>query len=117
MCLRLAYFDSVLNQHTLRILGTAALLATYYDQHLRALGIAHEELHQAHAELQEAAVRSMRYAALEERVRLSSEIHDGVGHQLTSLIIQLQALELMLPDDVEQASAVVPEMIVVARRA
>jgi signal transduction histidine kinase len=66
--------------------------------HLQELNDAHKELQQAHAELQEASVHSMRYAALEERTRLAREIHDGLGHQLTSLIVQLQALEIMLPD-------------------
>jgi signal transduction histidine kinase len=67
--------------------------------HLQELNETHRELQEVHAELQEATVHSMRYAALEERTRLAREIHDGLGHQLTSLIVQLQALEIMLPDD------------------
>ena len=46
----------------------------------------------------------MRYAALTERSRLAHDIHDGIGHHLTSLIVQLQALEMMLPYHPEAAA-------------
>lgn len=69
------------------------------ELHLQELNKAHQELQEAHAELQEATMHSMKYAALEERMRLAREIHDGLGHQLTSLIVQLQALEIMLPGE------------------
>jgi signal transduction histidine kinase len=59
----------------------------------------------------------MRYAALEERTRLAREIHDGIGHQLTSLIVQLQALEIMLPNNPEDASRAVTQMLGISRRA
>ncbi|MFC0611573.1 sensor histidine kinase [Scopulibacillus daqui] len=84
---------------------------------LQELNKAHKELQEAHAELQEAAVHSMRYAALEERTRLSREIHDGLGHQLTSLIVQLQALEIMLPDDPKKASETISQLLQIARQA
>ena len=84
---------------------------------LQALDEAHEELQLVHAELQEARLDSMRYAALVERTRLAQEVHDGLGHQLTTLIVQLQALEIMLPQDAERAASTVPAMLEVARRA
>jgi signal transduction histidine kinase len=64
--------------------------------HLQELDKAYSDLKHAHNELQEANIYSMRYAALAERTRIAREIHDGLGHNLTSLIIQLQALEVML---------------------
>jgi signal transduction histidine kinase len=87
------------------------------QRHLEALDTAHRELQQAHAELQEASVHSMRYAALVERTRLAREMHDGLGHQLTSLIVQLQALEIMLPNDPERAAGEIRAMLDVARAA
>jgi signal transduction histidine kinase len=84
---------------------------------LRALDEAHRELQRAHADLQEASVHSMRYAALAERTRLAREMHDGLGHHLTSLIVQLQALEIMLPSDPDRAAAAVPAMLDVTRKA
>jgi signal transduction histidine kinase len=85
--------------------------------HLQELNEAHNELQEAHAELQEATVHSVRYAALEERTRLAREIHDGLGHQLTSLIVQLQALEIMVPGDPTGASKSITQLLYIARQA
>ncbi|WP_206870432.1 sensor histidine kinase [Clostridium zeae] len=84
--------------------------------HLQELNEAHRELQQAHMELQEASVHSMRYAALEERARLAREIHDGIGHQLTSLIVQLQALEIMMKSDPEKAGELVAKLLQISKR-
>lgn len=85
--------------------------------HLQQLNEAHKELEEAHTELLEASVHSMRYAALEERARLAREIHDGIGHQLTSLIVQLQALELMLTSEPDKAAELVSQLLQISRRA
>src|SRR6266571_3885937 len=87
------------------------------QRHVQELAEAHRELQQTHAALQEASVHSMRYAALAERTRLAQEMHDGLGHQLTSLIVQLQALEIMLPGEPMRAANAVPAMLEVARKA
>lgn len=84
--------------------------------HVQELANAHQELQQTHAALQEASVHSMRSAALAERTRLAQDMHDGIGHQLTSLIVQLQALEIILPGDPQQAAHAVPAMLEVARK-
>jgi signal transduction histidine kinase len=84
-------------------------------QNLAELNAAHRELKRTHAALQESTIDSMRYAALAERTRLAQDIHDGLGHQLTSLIVQLQALEIMLPTEPSRAAALVPGMLGVAR--
>ncbi|WP_231571637.1 sensor histidine kinase [Gordoniibacillus kamchatkensis] len=85
--------------------------------HLEELNEAHKKLQETYAELQEATVHSMRYAALEERTRLAREIHDGLGHELTSLIVQLQALEIMLPQNPEKASQNVSQLLDISRQA
>jgi signal transduction histidine kinase len=85
--------------------------------HLQELAEAHRELEHTHAALQEASVHSIRYAALAERTRLAQDLHDGIGHHLTSLIVQLQALEIMLPGDPRSAAQAVPAMLEVTRKA
>lgn len=82
---------------------------------LSELNRAHSELQLAHKELQEASMNSMRYAALSERTRIARDIHDGLGHQLTSLIVQLQALELMLDNKPEAAHEAVGRLLDTAR--
>lgn len=87
------------------------------QQNIEALRAAHQKLQETHDALQAATMDSMRYAALAERARLAREIHDGLGHQLSSLIVQLQAMEIMLPDDPARAQQAVPSMLSAARGA
>ncbi|GIO31528.1 MULTISPECIES: sensor histidine kinase [Paenibacillus] len=90
------------------------------QRHLRELTEAHQQLeqayaqlHEAHLELEEAAERSLRYAVLEERSRIAADIHDSIGHGLTSVIVQLQALPYMIraaPDEARSALQSVTEI-------
>ncbi|WP_158289555.1 sensor histidine kinase [Paenibacillus flagellatus] len=75
-----------------------------------------ERLKAAYSELQQTSVQAMGYAALSERARLARDIHDGLGHQMTSLIVQLQALKWMIPKDPVEAVNSVDEMLKVARK-
>jgi len=83
-----------------------------HEQNLRHIA----ELRKAYDELQEASVTSMRFAILEERTRIARDIHDSVGHSLTSLIVQLQALRFMVRQDPERSEQTIDEMLVVARQ-
>ncbi|KON88124.1 hypothetical protein AF332_15785 [Sporosarcina globispora] len=74
------------------------------------------QLNASYSELQQTSVQAMGYAALTERTRLAREIHDGLGHQMTSLIVQLQALKLMIPRDPAAASKNIDELLKVARK-
>jgi len=92
--------------------------ATILDKvRLQELQAAHAELQQTHEELLQTTVLAMQSTALAERAHIARDIHDGVGHHLTSLIVQLQALTLMLPDNPDVAAARLPEMLAVARQA
>jgi signal transduction histidine kinase len=53
--------------------------------------------------LQAARERERDLAAADERVRLAREIHDGLGHHLTVLNVQLQAAEKLIERDPERA--------------
>nr|WP_285855215.1 sensor histidine kinase [Paenibacillus cellulositrophicus] len=58
----------------------------------------------------------MQYAVLEERARIARDIHDAVGHSLTSLIVQMQALRYMIKQDPVHAGETLEEMLSVARQ-
>jgi signal transduction histidine kinase len=62
------------------------------------------DLQAAHMELKAAQEKEKELAVAEERVRLARDIHDGLGHHLTVLSIQLQAAEKLV-DRNPQAAA------------
>ncbi|MFD0829401.1 sensor histidine kinase [Neobacillus sp. M.A.Huq-85] len=74
------------------------------------------ELQKAYEQLQEASVTSMQYAVLEERTRIARDIHDAIGHSLTSLIVQMQALKFMIKNDPEESQKSLEMMLGVARQ-
>jgi signal transduction histidine kinase len=61
------------------------------------------ELRAANAALEAAAVRERELAAAEERVHLAREIHDGLGHHLSVLNVQLQAAARLVERDPARA--------------
>jgi signal transduction histidine kinase len=68
------------------------LLERYTQQTRRAEALL-AELQEANAALETARRKETELAVAEERVRLARDIHDGLGHHLTVLSIQLQAAE------------------------
>jgi signal transduction histidine kinase len=68
------------------------LLERYTQQTKRAEALL-AELQEANAALEAARRQETDLAVAEERVRLARDIHDGLGHHLTVLSIQLQAAE------------------------
>lgn len=74
------------------------------------------ELQDAYEQLQAASATAMQNAVLEERTRIAREIHDAVGHSLTSLIVQMQALRYMMKENPLQAGQSLEGMLVVARQ-
>lgn len=86
-------------------------------RHLQELQEAHKELQEAHHQLQDAAISTMQVAVLEERTRIARDIHDALGHSLTSLIVQLHALQYMLKDGgPPHAQEAVQNMLTVAKQ-
>lgn len=74
------------------------------------------ELQKAYDQLEEASATAMQYAVLDERTRIAREIHDAVGHSLTSLIVQIQALRYMVHKDPVQAEGTLDGMLAEARQ-
>lgn len=71
-------------------------------QQARAEGLL-DELRLVNAELTAAREREKELAAAEERVRVAREIHDGLGHHLTVLNVQLQAATKLVERDPARA--------------
>jgi len=67
---------------------------------------ARRELTAAHERLREYAVQAERLAAAQERNRVARDIHDGLGHALTVVQMQVKAARAVLPADTRRADAV-----------
>lgn len=65
------------------------------------------QLAAANAELEAARRREKELAVAEERVRIARDIHDGLGHHLTALTVQLQAAARLIERDHARAAAAV----------
>lgn len=66
-----------------------------------------EEMERLVNELRAARQREEELVINEERIRLAREIHDGLGHHLTVLNVQLQAAGKLINRAPEQAAAIV----------
>lgn len=74
-------------------------LSKLYNQSLYdKLRVSKDELKKANADLEIYASSIEELAILKERNRISREIHDSVGHSLSTTIIQLSAIEKLLKD-------------------
>ena len=60
------------------------------DRATRRLGVVYEDLRSAHVELRAATVLLAAASRDAERLRIARELHDGVGHQLTALALELE---------------------------
>jgi signal transduction histidine kinase len=64
-----------------------------------------EELKSANQHLREYALQIEELAIAKERNRLAREIHDGLGHYLTTIIMQLQAADAIMKFDHEKGKS------------
>lgn len=77
------------------------------EQLLAALERSHGELERSHGELAVYAAQAAATAAVAERNRVARDIHDGLGHYLTAINIQLEkALAFYAKDSAESQHAV-----------
>ena len=74
------------------VITLSIVLRRYAEQTTRSESLANQ-LQIANQELVEARQKEKELAVAEERVRLARDIHDGLGHHLTALNIQLQAAQ------------------------
>jgi len=84
------------------VITLSIVLRRYAEQTTRSESLA-KQLQLANQELVEARQKEKELAASEERVRLARDIHDGLGHHLTALNIQLQAAIKMFETQPEKS--------------
>lgn len=92
------------------------VIVHFAEQTARTEALLHE-LQSAHGELAAAREREKDLAVAEERVRLAREIHDGLGHHLTVLNVQLQAAAKLIDRDAERAASTIATCREVAQSA
>jgi signal transduction histidine kinase len=64
------------------------------------------ELAEAHEKLRDYATQAERLATAQERNRVARDIHDGLGHSLTVVQMQVKAARAVLPTDPAKADSV-----------
>jgi signal transduction histidine kinase len=85
---------------------TAVAFAAVVTKLLAREQQARRELAHAHGQLREYALQAERLAAAQERNRVARDIHDGLGHGLTVVQMQIKAARAVLGTDTAQADAV-----------
>ncbi|GMA59980.1 sensor histidine kinase [Alicyclobacillus fastidiosus] len=94
------------------------LVAMYFGIRAgRLRRLEHDRLVRAHQELEQATLETMKHATMEERMRIARDMHDGVGHQLTSLIVQLQATQFAIANGDQNAKTMTSDALATARSA
>jgi signal transduction histidine kinase len=86
-------------------------------QRMSQLESTYRQLQETHQRLIDTTQAVVESRAREARLETLADIHDGVGHRLTSLIIGLESLEMMLPDDPHTARTRVTDLVAIAREA
>lgn len=71
------------------------VLRLYIEQSER-MTLLLQQLQQANAELVTARAKEKELTIAEERVRMARDLHDGLGHHLTALSVQLQAAQKLV---------------------
>lgn len=65
---------------------------SHYLVQLRSLRMVHEQLLSQYRQLRRYSVEQEQFVRAEERTRIARDIHDSVGHKLTTLLMQLEMM-------------------------
>jgi signal transduction histidine kinase len=87
----------------------AAVFTAVVTELLRRERRARSDLAVAHERLREYAAQAEELATIQERNRLARDIHDGLGHHLTVVQMQIQAARAVLGADPEKSDAVLAQ--------
>lgn len=84
------------------IIVIMSILKYVINQHTR-LKETIEELESAHTQLKENSIQLKELAVIKERNRIAGEVHDTVGHTLTTVLIEIEAGKRIMKKDPEKA--------------
>lgn len=101
------YFFAAVMAEMTRLQLEARTRAIHYTQQLR----------EVNRQLEARLVEARRVAIARERVRMAREIHDGLGHHLTTVIVDLQNAEALADEEPATALAHVRSALEVIRAA
>lgn len=87
----------------------AVLFAAVVTELLQREQRTRRELATAHEQLRDHAARAERLATAQERNRVARDIHDGLGHSLTVVQMQVKAARAVLGTDPERADDVLAQ--------
>jgi signal transduction histidine kinase len=87
-------------------LFAAVVFAAVVTELLRREQQLRRDLAEAHEQLQDYAAQAERLATAQERNRVARDIHDGLGHSLTVVQMQVKAARAVLPADPAKADEV-----------
>ena len=87
-------------------LGRKRLAQTLYDQ----LRVSEEKLQEAYDTLENYSQTIEELTLLRERARISRELHDSVGHALSTTSIQLRAIKTLIEKDPEKAATMIEHL-------
>ena len=93
------------------------LLAMWADRSRERAELLAKKLETANAELRAAAERTAALATAQERNRIARDIHDGLGHYLTVVAVQLQAARALLAAQPDRAVEAIDKAELAARTA
>ena len=94
--------------------AVSLMAARQREERERAEGLL-AELEEAHRRLREYARRVEELAVAEERNRLAREIHDSLGHYLTTITVQLEAARKLIATQPERAAQAIAKVERLAR--
>jgi len=80
------------------------------DRTMAELGTAHGQLQLAHEKLAAAQAALSERSRSEERLRIATDLHDSIGHQLTALSLNLEVIAHRAPPDLIERIDLTREM-------
>ncbi|GGM23885.1 sensor histidine kinase YfiJ [Paraliobacillus quinghaiensis] len=97
------FFSAIVGRLIYKLTSAQEKITHQYDQ----LSESHQELQDAHQQLHTYSKQVEELTLIQERNRISREIHDTVGHKMTALLMQLQLAKELRDLDPKKSEATI----------